>query len=116
MTLDARALLAIVCHEPGWEDLVARVLQADHARVPATALAEAGMVLTAQDSVTCTVTLQDIVRELRLTIVPFTAEDWTNAVFEYSRRRRSSADRARFGDCLSAVVAARVGAKLVAAD
>lgn len=61
-------------------------------------------------------TLQDIVHELRLTIVPFTAEDWTDAVLEYSRRRRSSADRARFGDCLNAVVAARVGAKVVTAE
>lgn len=42
MTLDASALLAIVCHEPGWEALVARILESDHARVPATALAEAG--------------------------------------------------------------------------
>lgn len=65
---------------------------------------------------TCVIALQDVVRELRLTVVPFTAADWTDAVIEYHHRRRSSADRARFGDCLSAAVAARMGARLVTVD
>jgi uncharacterized protein with PIN domain len=114
MTLDARTLIAIVCQEPGWEAVVDRVLRADHRRVPATALAEAGMVLTAQNNSLGSLEVRDVVRELRLVIVPFTEADWSCAVIEYFNRRRSGrAETARFGDCLTAAVAARTGAPVV---
>jgi len=114
MTLDATALLAIQRRADGWERLVARVIEAGNARVPATALAEAGMVLAAEGSMLDVLDLHEIVGTLTLTVVPFTEADWSAAVHEYHRRRRSGErDAARFGECLTAAVAARTGADVV---
>jgi uncharacterized protein with PIN domain len=109
MTLDAAALITIVRQAPGWETLVARTTEAGETRVPATALAEAGMVLVAQEGLRPLVALSDVVRTLNLTVVPFTERDWLDAVLEYDRRRGSCDGAARMGDCLSAVVARRTG-------
>lgn len=114
MTLDAQALIAIVCQQPGWQDLVAQAMRADHPRVPATALAEAGMVLTSRDNVVSAMALYDVVRALGLTVVPFTERDWFEAVREYHRRLHAAdAPRPRFGDCMTTVVAARTGSPVV---
>ena len=88
--------------------------KAGNARVPATALAEAGMVLAAEGSMLDVLDLDQIVRTLTLTVVPFTEADWSAAVREYHGRRRSGErDAARFGECLTAAVAARTGAEVV---
>ena len=76
MTLDATALIAIHRHAPGWEALVARVVEHGHARVSATALAEAGMVLVAGGETLNLLGLSRLVHTLKLTVVPFTDADW----------------------------------------
>jgi uncharacterized protein with PIN domain len=45
MTLDSSALIAILFAEPGYLDLVDRILDADRARVGAPTLVEASLVL-----------------------------------------------------------------------
>jgi predicted nucleic acid-binding protein len=58
--------------------------------------------------------LSALVRTLALTIVPFTEGDWSEAVMVYHSRRRSlGPGAARFGECLTAAVAARTGAAVV---
>ena len=75
-------------------------------------LGEAGMVLAAREGIVTAMALHDVVRALGPTIVPFTERDWFEAVREY-HRRRSAGGAPRFGECLSAVVAARTGSPLV---
>jgi uncharacterized protein with PIN domain len=115
MTLDAHALLVIHRRAEGWERLVARVLAAGESRVPATALAEAGMVLTAAGGDQLDVLdLHRLVSTLKLTVVPFTEADWTRSVQTYTDRRRTGGPGvARFGECLTAAVAARTGTEVV---
>lgn len=115
MTLDAEALLTIHRRADGWEQLVARVLDAGEPRVTATALVEAGMLLVAEsDDPLDVLNLHTLVRTLTLTVVPFTERDWSEAVMVYHSRRRSlGTGAARFGECLTAAVAARTGAAVV---
>ena len=47
MTLDSSVLIAILFSEPNYLDLVDRILEADHVRVGAPTLVEAGMVFAA---------------------------------------------------------------------
>jgi uncharacterized protein with PIN domain len=114
MTLDASAIIAIVSRHPGWEGLVRQVTEAEAPRVPATALAEAGMVLVARKGIVALLAVSEVVSTLKLTVVPFTERDWRTAAREYYDRRESGdVDAARFGACLSAAVAARTGAELL---
>jgi hypothetical protein len=58
--------------------------------------------------------LSALVRTLTLTVVPLTERDWSEAVMMYRSRRRSlGPGAARFGGCLTAVVAARTGSAVV---
>jgi uncharacterized protein with PIN domain len=111
MTLDATALLAVYRRTDGWQQLVASVIDAGTPRVSATALAEAAMVLVAEDdNLLDVLDLQQLVTTLKLTVVPFTEADWVRSVHVYQDRRRSGGPgSARFGECLTAAVAARTG-------
>lgn len=114
MTLDATALLVIHQRADGWERLVAQVMETGNARVPATALAEAGMVLVAEAGAFQLLGLMDLVTTLKLTVVPFTEADWVAAAREYRDRREiNRRGSARFGRCLTAAVAARTGTEVL---
>lgn len=115
MTLDATALLAIHRRTDGWEPLVARLMDAGERRVSATALAEAAMVLVAEDKDRLDVLqLGSLVGTLKLTVVPFTEADWIPSVRAYQARRGSAGNgSARFGECLTAAVAERTGTEVV---
>lgn len=116
MTLDATALLAICRRADGWQQLVASVADAGNPRVSATALAEAAMVLVAEgDDLLDVLDLSQLVSTLKLTVVPFTEADWVRSVETYYARRRSGGPgSARFGECLTAAVAARTGTSVTA--
>ena len=112
MTIDARALVAIVRKEPGCERFVEAVADDENPRVPATALAEAAMLLAAWGDDLASITIQIVVDRLRLTVVPFTEDHWKEAVREYERVIQAG-DRPALGRCLGAAVAARLGAPVV---
>ena len=114
MTIGAEALVAMALKEPGVEDLAAALGKDDNPRVSATALAEAGILLAARGVFLPAVTLQIIVDRLNLTVVPFTNEHWREAIKVYERDAKLNPERRpRFGRCLSAGVAARIGAPLL---
>ena len=112
MTIDARALVAIIRKEPGFEAVVEQLADDENPRVPATALAEAAMLLTARGDDLATITIQIVVDRLHLTVVPFTEGCWRDAVREYERLIQTG-DRPALGRCLSAAVAAKLGAPVV---
>lgn len=114
MTLDGRALVAIVRKEPGFERIVEALAEDENPRVTATALAEAAIILTARGEDMAEIVVQTVVDRFRLTVAPFTKEHWRGAVREYEKRLKAGgASRPAFAQCLSAAVAAKLGAPLV---
>ena len=115
MTIDAAALVAMVLKSPGVEELVDAIAGDENRRVPATAIAEAGIILAARGSSLAEVELQILVDRLHLTVVPFTNEHWREAIRTYEKgMKKQDVERPRFGRCLSAAVAAKLGSRLLA--
>ena len=75
MTLDSSALIAILFAEPGYLDLVDRILEADHVRVGAPTLVETGLVFSGRKGARSAESVEGLVRELAVTIVPFGEAD-----------------------------------------
>ena len=112
MTLDSSALVAMVFSEPGYLDLVDCVLGAGSVRVGAPTLVEASMVVAGRRvKVTA---LDELVRELAVTVVPFGEAEWHAAVAAFARfgRGRHKASL-NFGDCLAYAAAAVAGDSLL---
>lgn len=118
MTLDTSALVAILFAEPGYLRLVDQVLEADTLRVGAPTLAEVSLVFTGRsgrkpaqhdDRI-----VQDLVKELGVTIVALGEAEWHRAADAFARfgrgRHRASLN---FGDCLAYATAATAGDSLL---
>jgi ribonuclease VapC len=106
MTLDTSALVAILFAEPGYLGLVDRILEAESVRVGAPTLVEAGMVLAGRRGVPGN-ELDELVKELAITVVPFGEAEWRRASQAFARfgRGRHKAGL-NVGDCLAYGVAA----------
>jgi ribonuclease VapC len=114
MTLDSSALLAILFAEPGYLDLVDRILEADVVRVGAPTLAETAIVLTARRTTGATSDLEALLRELGVVVVPFSEAHHAEAVRAYRAFGRGRHRAAlNFGDCLSYAVASLAGDALL---
>ncbi|MDQ3170281.1 MAG: type II toxin-antitoxin system VapC family toxin [Acidobacteriota bacterium] len=114
MTLDSSALIAILLSEPDYLDLVDRILQADVVRVGAPTLVETGMVFAARRGAASTREVDDLVKELDVTIVPFAEPEWraaAKAFHRYGCGRHKAA--LNFGDCLAYATAATTGDSLL---
>jgi ribonuclease VapC len=114
VTLDSSALIAILFGESGYLDLVDRILAADLARIGAPTLTEVAVVLAARRKTPMRDELAIVLRELDITIVPFTVAHHEMATRAYERfgRGRHKANL-NFGDCLSYAVAAVAGDSLL---
>ncbi len=114
MTVDSSALIAVLFSEPGYLDLVDTMLQADTVRVGAPTLVEAGMVLAGRRGTPAGRELDDLVRELGITVVPFGEAEWQAALQAYARFGRGRHKAAlNFGDCLAYATAAVAGDTLL---
>lgn len=101
MTLDSSALVAILFAEPGYMDLVDRILTADHVRVGAPTLVETGMVFAGRGGARAE-SVEGLVRELNVTIVPFGETEWPVAMDAFRRFGRGRhAAALNYGDCLA---------------
>ena len=109
MTLDSSALIALLFGEPGHLDLIDRILAADHVRIGAATLAETGLVYAGRRKAAGAAEVEELVRELAITVVPFGEAEYRVAVDAFVRFGRGRHKAAlNFGDCLayaSAVVA-----------
>ena len=102
MTLDSSALVAILFAEPGYLNLVDRILAADHVRVGAPTLVETGLVFSGRKGVRGAEAVEGLIRELAVTIVPFGEAEWRVAVEAFRRFGRGRhAAALNYGDCLS---------------
>lgn len=114
MTLDSSALLAILFGEPGYLNLVDRVLAADVVRIGTPTLTETAVVLTARRERKGGDELAGLLEELDVAVVPFTLAHHEAAARAYERygRGRHKANL-NFGDCLSYAVASLAGDSLL---
>lgn len=114
MTLDSSALVAIVFGESGYLELVDRILEADVVRIGAPTLTETAIVVTARTKKPMQQELAGLLRELDVTVVPFTADHheaaW-QAYQKYGRGRHKA--NLNFGDCMSYAVAKIAGDELL---
>ena len=114
MTIDSSALVAVLFSEPGYLDLVDTMLQADAVRVGAPTLVETGMVLAGRRGAPVGRELDDLVRELGITVVPFGEAEWQAALQAYARFGRGRHKAAlNFGDCMAYATAAVAGDMLL---
>jgi len=114
MTLDSSAVVAVLFAEPGYLEIVDAILQADTVRIGAPTLVETGMVLAGRRGTAAGRELDDLVRELGITVVPFgeiEAQAAARACRQYGRGRHKAA--LNFGDCLAYATAAVAGDTLL---
>lgn len=114
MTLDSSALVAILFAEPGYLDLVDRILEADHVRVGAPTLVEASLVMSGRRRARSTGEVEGLVAELGVTVVPFGEAEWRLAVDAFTQFGRGRHPAAlNFGDCLAYATAKALGDALL---
>jgi ribonuclease VapC len=102
MTLDSSALIAILFAEPGYLRLVDRILEADHVRVGAPTLVETSLVFAGRKGARSAESVEGLVRELAVTIVPFGEAEWRAAADAFRRFGRGRhAAALNYGDCLA---------------
>jgi ribonuclease VapC len=114
MTVDSSALIAVLFAEPGHLELVDRMLGADHVRVGAPTLAETSLVFMGRRGRQSASEVDELVKELGITVVAFGEAEWRAAVDAFARfgrgRHRASLN---FGDCLAYASAAAAGDSLL---
>lgn len=102
MILDTSALVAILFAEPGYLDLVDRILEADRVGVGAPTLAETGLVFVGRGAGKTAEPVEGLVEELGVAVVPFGPAEWHVAVEAFRRFGRGRhAAALNFGDCLA---------------
>ena len=114
MTLDSSALIAILFAEPGYLDLVDRILAADAVRISAPNVTEASLVLSGRQRSPHAGDVDALLKELGVTVVPFGERESRVAVaafLRYGRGRHKAA--LNFGDCLAYAAASVAGDSLL---
>ena len=107
MTLDSSALIAILFAEPGYLDLVDRILEAEAVRIGAPTLVETALVFAGRQRKRVGHEVEALVRELGVTVVPCGEAEWhaaADAFARYGRGRHKAS--LNFGDCLAYATAA----------
>lgn len=107
MTLDTSALVAVLFSEPGYLDLVDRMLEAETLRVGAPTLVEVSLVFAGRTGRVAGTEIRSLLEELGVTIVPFAEGEWRRAADAFARFGRGRHKAAlNFGDCLAYATAA----------
>lgn len=102
MTLDSSALVAILFAEPGHLDLVDRILEADSVRIGAPTVAETSLVFLGRGGAKGAESVEGLVKELGVSVVPFGEAEWRMAVEAFRRFGRGRhAAALNYGDCLA---------------
>jgi len=102
VTLDSSVIVAILFAEPGHLDLVDRILEADRVRVGAPTLTETSLVFTGRGGARAAESVEGLVKELGVAVVPFGEAEWRVAVEAFRRFGRGRHPAAlNFGDCLA---------------
>lgn len=107
MIIDSSAVLAIFFREPGAEELLSTILDADFAGIGSPTAAETGLVLTARLQKNASGSLLRFFEETGIEIVPFSDLHWQRAIDAFSRFGKGRHPAAlNFGDCMTYATAA----------
>ncbi len=102
MILDSSAVVAIICREPEYERLVAKIRAAEVVGVGAPTLSEMGLVLEGRFQLDGRSVLERFLQDFEVTVIPFGDLHWREAVAAYRRFGKGRHPAAlNFGDCLS---------------
>ncbi|GIV80256.1 MAG: ribonuclease VapC [Litorilinea sp.] len=116
MILDSSAVVAIFLQEPGYEQMLQKVMSVETAGIGAATLVECGIVLSARTNQDMRGPLSRFLEEANLVVVPLTAAHFGTALgawLKYGKGRHPAA--LNFGDCLSYAVARLAGMPLLCA-
>lgn len=118
MTLDTSALIALLFSEPGYLDLVDRILEADAVRIGAPTLLETSLVFDGRRGRSAPRRPHDpvgeLIKELGVTVVPFGEAESRFAADAFARYGRGRHQASlNFGDCLAYATAAAAGDTLL---
>jgi ribonuclease VapC len=112
MVLDS-SVLHILFRESGYPEVALRLNQAKRLLVGAPTLLEAALVLAHREGETQVLLLEELLRRLRVEIVPFDAEHYREALSAFRRYGKGRHPASlNFGDCLSYAVAKVAGLPL----
>jgi ribonuclease VapC len=105
MIIDASAILSIAFKEPGFEEILDRIADADVVAAGTPTLAETGIVLHSRIGNESRGILERLLDELGIVEIPFGEIHWREAVEAFRRfgRGRHPASL-NFGDCLTYAV------------
>jgi ribonuclease VapC len=95
--VDASALLAVVLNEPDGRRFAEAIAGAPRARMPASTWFEAALTVDTRGDDFASRKFDDVVRSLRIELVPFTAE---HAEYAREARRIYGRKQLNFGDCM----------------
>jgi ribonuclease VapC len=114
MIIDTSAIIAIVFKEPGYQQLIDKLAEAEYLGIGTPTLAEVGIVLTAKLGAGAKSLLARLIQELSIAQVSFGEEHWREAIDAYDRygRGRHPA-KLNFGNCLSYATAKLSGRPLL---
>jgi uncharacterized protein with PIN domain len=111
MNLDARAFVAVMRKAPGYEQIIEALADDDHRCICATAVAEAAILLGGARDPMVNLHVSIAIRNLDLTVVPFTESDWRDAVEAYGHLSSEQQRGPTLGQCLSGAITVRTGSK-----
>jgi ribonuclease VapC len=114
MTLDSSAVVAILFAEPGYLDLVDRILDAEAVRISAPTVVEAMLVFAGRRRSSDAAAVEALLQELGVTVVPFGERETRAAAaafLKYGRGRHRAG--LNFGDCFAYAAAAVAGDTLL---
>jgi ribonuclease VapC len=100
--LDTSALLAVLFKEPGYEELIEKLLEPGRKGIGTPTLAEAALVLTGRIEGDAETVLSGFLRQFEILPVPFGERHWRAAVEAFRQFGKGRHPAAlNFGDCLS---------------
>jgi len=102
MIIDTSAIVAIFFQEPGYEELIQRLILAEKVAIGAPTLVECGIVLSARLGRDATSMLTRFLEERQIAVTPFTEAHFGIAVsawHKYGKGRHPAG--LNFGDCLT---------------
>ncbi len=114
MILDTSAVIAVLCREPGWENLLRRIEDAPAVGIGAPTVAESNMIATSKRGPDGPATVARFLDEAQAMTIPFAAEHirlFNDAFRRFGKGRHPAA--LNIGDCFTYAVAKGAGMPLL---
>lgn len=106
MIVDSSAIVAIARHEPGYDEILAKLTAATRRGVGSPTLLEASIVLRARLEIDPTPFIDRLLRDFEVEVIPFGEPHWREALTAFARFGKGRhAAALNYGDCMSYAVA-----------